>query len=51
MYGQLQELAAKKKKGPAVPMEMAFELLEAEWAGLERENKDCEVAMEREMER
>lgn len=51
MYRQLQEQAAKKKKGPGVPENMTFELLEAEWAGLERENKDCETAMERELER
>ena len=51
MYRQLQEQAAKKKKGPAVPENMTFELLEGEWAGLERENKECETAMERELER
>ena len=50
-HRQLQEQAAKKKKGPAVPEEMTFELLEAEWAGLERENKECRIAMERELER
>ena len=50
-HRQLQEQAAKKKKGPAVPEELTFELLEAEWTGLEKENKECQVAMERELER
>ena len=51
MYNQLQEQAAKKKKGPTVPDDMTFELLEAAWAGLERENGECEAAMTRELER
>ena len=51
MYGQLVEQATKKKKGAAVPEEMTFELLEVEWAGLEKENKDCQVAMEKELDR
>ena len=42
---------AAKKKGPAVPEEFTFELLEAEWTGLERENKECQIAMERELRR
>ena len=50
-HQQLQEQAAKKKRGPTVPEELTFELLEAEWAGLERENNECQVAMERELER
>ena len=49
-HQQLLEQAAKKK-GPAVPEELTFELLEAEWTGLERENKECQVAMERELQR
>ena len=51
LSSQLREQAAKKKKAPAIPEEMTFELLEVEWARLERENKECEVAMERELER
>ena len=51
MFSQLQELAAKKKKGSIVPKEMTFELLEGEWEGLQRENEKCEVAMTREFER
>ena len=51
MFSQLQELAAKKKKGPIVPVEMTFELLEGAWEGLQRENEKCEVAMTREFER
>ena len=51
LSSQLREQAAKKKKVPAIPEEMTFELLEVEWARLERENKECEVAMERELER
>ena len=51
MHEQLVKQAAKKKRGAAVPEEMTFELLEVEWAVLEKENKECEVAMEKELER
>ena len=51
-YTKLVEQAAKKKKrGAAVPPEMTFELLEVEWAELVRESDECEVAMEKHMER
>ena len=51
MHTQLVDQAAKKKRGAPVPQEMTFELLETEWAGLGRENEECEVAMAKELER
>ena len=50
-HTMLVEQAAKKKRGAAIPTDMTFELLEAEWAELERENGECEAAMEKHMEK
>ena len=49
-YHQLQE-QADDKNTPSVPKEMSFDLLLAEWGQLERENKECAAAMERELAR
>ena len=45
MHTKLVEQAAKKKRGAAVPAEMTFEPLEAEWVELQRESEEYENAM------